>query len=166
MFVRKFNARDWQAYKALRLEALRLHADVFGGSYETESALSDKDWKQLLSKPGQAFFGLYDDEKLIGSAGVFTDWQDAKGKTALLVGSYIREAYRGQKLSHLLYAHRINWIINSGLFNRVVVGHKQGNEASRRANQAFGFEYTGHEERMWGNGSKGDLMIYEMRLAT
>ena len=38
MFVRKLEKNDWQTYKALRLEALRLHADVYGSTYAETAA--------------------------------------------------------------------------------------------------------------------------------
>jgi RimJ/RimL family protein N-acetyltransferase len=164
MFVKQFEAKDWPVYKAIRLEALARHEDVYGGSLKGESAWSDSQWEYMLGKSDQAFFGLYDGKTLIGSTCVFTARDDKSGKTALLAGSYIREEYRGQKLSRLLYAARLEWIIGRGQYDRVIVGHKDGNEASRRANQAFGFAHTGQEEDVWGDGSRGIKHSYEMRL--
>lgn len=164
MFVKQFEARDWPIYKAIRLEALARHENVYGGSYKGESAWSDSQWEYMLGKSDQAFFGLYDGRKLVGSTCVFTDRTDKSGKTALLAGSYIREDYRGRKLSRLLYAARLEWIIGRGQYDRVTVGHKDGNEASRRANQAFGFVETGRNDDVWGDGSRGIKYSYEMRL--
>lgn len=162
MFIKQFTADDWQTYKAIRLEALARHEDVYGGSFTGESAWSDSQWQHMLDSPKNAFFGLYDGKKLIGSTVVFTH-RDLD-KTALLAGSYIREEYRGKGLSRLLYAARIQWAIEGGAFNRIIVAHKEGNEASRRANQAFGFEYIGQEHTDWGDGSKAIKHSYEMRL--
>ncbi len=166
MFVKKFDVDDWQTYKDIRLEALSLHENVYGNSYAVESSWSDSQWQYMLGSQKNAFFGLYDGKKLIGNSAVFTDRNDKKGRTALLAGSYIREDYRGQKLSRLLYAARIEWIVGSGQFDCIAVGHKAGNEASRRANQAFGFDYIGQETKAWGDGSQGVLHKYEMRLAS
>jgi RimJ/RimL family protein N-acetyltransferase len=164
--VKKFEAEDWRTYKAMRLEGLSRHADVYGNSLKLESAWSDSQWEYMLGSPRNALFGLYDGTTLIGSSAVFTDRNDKKGRTALLAGSYIREEYRGRKLSRLLYAARIEWIVDCGRFDCITVGHKKGNEASRRANQAFGFTYAGEEEKDWGDGSRDILMKYEMRLAS
>jgi GNAT superfamily N-acetyltransferase len=164
MFVKKFNENDWQVYKAIRLEALSRHEDVYGGSFAGEAALGDDYWQDALARDEQAFFGLYDKGILVGSAGVYTDRDDKTGRTAKLVGGYIREAYRGQGLSRLLYEARIGWIVQSGLFDCITVGHKKGNDRSRGANQNAGFEFVGSEDTVWGDGSLGLLMRYEMRI--
>lgn len=164
MHIKKFEAQDWRIYKAIRLEALALHGHVFGGSLAAESAWSDSQWEYMLGKSDYAFFGLYDGRTLVGSTCVFTSRDDKTGRTALLAGSYIRENYRGRRLSRLLYAARIDWIIASNKYERILVGHREDNEASRRANQRFGFVRIGQEEKQWGDGSVGVLHNYEMRL--
>ncbi len=162
MFVRKFNAGDWHEYKAIRLEALRLHPDVYGDTYENMASREDSEWKMIVSGHNSAFFGLYDNNVLIGSSGIFL--QDEASKTGVLIGGYIRKEYRGQKLSRLLYQARIDWARESGLFDRLVIGHKKGNEASRRANQAFGFIPIGEIEYKFGDGQTAINLQYEMRL--
>jgi RimJ/RimL family protein N-acetyltransferase len=166
MFVKQFTIDDWQEYKAVRLEALAAHENVYGGSYAQESAWSDSQWQFLLVSEKNAFFGLYEGGALIGCAGVVTDRSDKTERTAVLIGSYIREDFRGRKLSRLLYAARIDWVVGSGKFDCIAVAHKEGNEASRRANQAFGFAHTGQETTSWGDGSQGVKHKYEMRIAS
>ncbi|PZQ45345.1 MAG: hypothetical protein DI551_07570 [Micavibrio aeruginosavorus] len=165
MFVKKLTGKDWKAYKTLRLEALSRHEDVFGASFEKEAEREDSVWQKMLSQGRQAFFGLYDGKDIVGITGIVADMHDESGRTAILIASYIREEYRGRKLSHLLYAARIDWAIKSGLFERIVVGHREGNEASRRANQAFGFELYAKEEQDWGDGARANIYRYEVRLA-
>lgn len=165
MFVRQFSAAEWDTYKSIRLEALSKHEDVFGSNHASEAAWSDSQWKHMLGRPNQAFFGLYDGKTLAGCTGIVTDRFDKTEKTAVLIASYIRESYRGRRLSRLLYAARIEWAMGCGHFERVIVGHKEGNEASRRANQSFGFEPIGEEEQVWGDGSKGKNFKYEIRIA-
>lgn len=164
MLVKKFSAGQWRDYRAIRLEALSLHADVYGNSLELEKSWSDRHWQEMLSDGRHAFFGLYDGDGLIGCTAVFTDRNDASGKTALLAGSYIREDYRGRGLSRKLYEARLEWIRAADRFDMAAVGHKDGNEVSRRANQAFGFAHAGTEEKTWGDGSKGIIHVYKMRL--
>jgi len=162
MFVRKLESGDWQIYRDLRLEALRLNAGVYGSSYEREKLRSDEAWKEDLSGQSSAFFGLFYGDVLIGSGGIFM--QDSASKTGMLIGGYIREAYRGQGFSRLIYEARIEWAKQSGLFDRIVVGHREGNEASRRANQAFGFQLIGEIYHVFGNGEQAKHMQYQLRL--
>lgn len=162
MFVRKLEKDDWQAYKALRLEALRLHADKYGSSYEENVGRSDAEWQDGLCGASQAFFGLFDGDDMVGTGGVFM--KDEGSRCGALIGGYIRKTYRGQGYSRLIYEARINWARESGLFDRLLIGHRKGNEASRRANQAFGFQYIGEQENVFGDGSKDIDVQYELRL--
>lgn len=165
MFVKKFEKDQWQAYRAVRLEALALHENIYGRSLKDESAWDDSQWAAMFAQDRFAFFGLYDDTALVGIACVFTDRSDKTGKSALLAGAYIKEEYRGQGLSRLLYEARIGWIVNCGHYDRITVGHKQDNEASRRANQRFGFRHVGQEQTSWGDGSDGVKHSYELKVA-
>lgn len=164
MLVKKLGFEDWQSYRALRLEALSLHENVYGGSFRDEAAWKDSQWQEMFANGKFAFFGLYADKELVGIGAVFQDRADKTGRTALLAAGYVREDYRGHGYSSLLYEARIDWIVNSGHYDLIAVGHKAGNEASRRANQRFGFNYVGQEVKNWGDGSSGVIHNYEMRL--
>jgi RimJ/RimL family protein N-acetyltransferase len=118
----------------------------------------------MVTSKDTAIFGLYDHETLIGSTAAFTDRADETGKTCFLAGSYIREEYRGHGLSKLFYEARIGWAKSHGGFNTITVGHREGNEASRRANQKFGFQFKETIEKQWGDGSTGTLHVYELRI--
>jgi len=162
MFVRKFEAADWAEYKAMRLEALHLHEDVYGTSYNDMLSRPDAEWQTMLGKDDQAFFGLFDGDTVIGIGGIFT--HNSEIRTGILIAGYIREAYRGRGLSRLLYQARIDWAKESGRFDRLVIGHREGNEASRRANQAFGFQPIGVIDYTFGNGDIAKDHQYELRL--
>lgn len=164
MHVRQLKEEDWQAYRTLRLEAVRLHAANYGLSYMQEAAKTEDEWRALMSHDTHQCFGLFDGQDMVGIGAVFTDGADGSGKTAFLAAGYIRLAYRGKGYSSLLYEHRIQWAIDSGRFHRIMVGHRHGNEASRRANQRFGFEYIGAEEKTFGDGNKAMHHQYEVRL--
>lgn len=165
MFVRELQESDWKDYKSLRLEAVRLYASNFGTSYMEEASKSDEDWRAMMLDVNSRYFGLYDDNgHMAGISAVFTYRLDQSGRTALLAAGYIRKLHRGRGYSHLLYQARIQWAIDSGRFNRILVGHRDGNEASRRANQAFGFEYIGSEQKKFGDGKSYVKHQYEVRL--
>lgn len=162
MFVRKLMPQDWPLYKTMRLEALRLHGDVYGTSYKEMADRTDAEWEAILAQEDSAFFVLFDGDGIIGIGGVFT--QDKSTRTGMLIAGYIREAYRGRGLSRLLYQARIDWAKQSGLFDRLLIGHREGNEASRRANQAFGFQPIGMIDYVFGNGETAKDHQYELRL--
>ena len=162
MFVRRLTPEDWPLYKEIRLEALRLHSDVYGTSYKDMCERPDAEWESILSQQDAAFFGLFDDQAIVGLGGVFT--QDKSTRTGMLIAGYIREEYRGKGLSKLIYQARIDWAKESGLFDRLLIGHREGNEASRRANQAFGFRPIGVIDYTFGNGDIAKDYQYELRI--
>lgn len=164
MYVRQLTKEDWQEYKALRLEAVLLHARNYGLSYRDEAIKTDRQWQDTICADTHQCFGLYDGNQMVGIGAVFTDGTDSSGATAFLAAGYIQLAHRGKGYSSLLYEHRIQWAIDSGRFKRILVGHRDGNEASRRANQRFGFEYIGAEEYQFGDGTRALHHKYEVRL--
>jgi RimJ/RimL family protein N-acetyltransferase len=162
MFVRKLSREDWPLYKKIRLEALRLHSDVYGTSYKDMCERPDAEWESILLQEDAAFFGLFDDQTIVGLGGVFT--QEKSTRTGMLIAGYIRADYRGRGLSKMIYQARIDWAKESGLFDRLLIGHREGNEASRRANQAFGFQPIGVVDYTFGNGDIAKDYQYELRL--
>lgn len=162
MFVRHLKAQDWPLYKHIRLEALRLHEDVYGTSFKEMCERHGSEWEDIVSQTDSAFFGLFDSDAIVGTGGIFT--HKTEERTGVLIGAYIREAYRGRGLSRLLYQARIDWAKQSGLFDRLLIGHREGNEASRRANQAFGFQPIGMIDYVFGNGETAKDHQYELRL--
>ncbi len=79
--------------------------------------------------------------------------------------SYIRQAYQGRGYSKLLYKARIDWAIEHKEWDRLIVSHRESNERSRRANQAFGFMFTHKSPHTWPDGAQEDEWHYEMDLA-
>ena len=107
-------------------------------------------------------FGLFSGGYLIGITGVFTSRHDPTGATALLGMSYIIPGYRRRGLSVLFYEIRLAWIESRPQFARVTVSHRLSNEASRRANQRFGFHLTSRTPNVWPDGTNEEEVCYEL----
>ena len=162
--IRQLFEEDWEFVRSIRLHALKQAADVFLSNYDKESAYDAETWKNRLRSDEGATFGLFDNDKIVGLTGIFTWKGDETGKTAILAMSFIDAAYRGKGYSKLFYEARIAWAKQKASFDKIRVSHREGNEASRRANQAFGFEYKSKEIVDWPDGSKDFEHIYEMDL--
>lgn len=160
--IRRWAESDWKIFKAIRLESLSAHADLFGPSYNVESAKDDAFWKECINQGG-AVFGLYDKEIVIGLTGVYR-YRASPADTAILCMSYIRAEYRGRGLSDLLYKARIDWAKQQDGIIKVLVEHREGNEASRRANQRWGFVFHSIKEQVYGNGETAKEYMYELRI--
>lgn len=162
--IRQLFEEDWEIARSIRLRALKQASDVFLSNYDKEAGYDAETWKSRLREESGATFGLFDNDKIIGLTGVFTWRGDNTGKTAILAMSFIEAAYRGKGYSKLFYEARIKWAKEKGSFDQIRVSHRQGNETSRRANQAFGFEFKGKEMVDWPDGSKDFEHNYELDL--
>jgi hypothetical protein len=84
MKIRLLESNDWQAFKALRLEALSLHPEAFGSSFEEESKLTDEAFQHGYNNCN--IFGAFVDDELIGCAGFYIN----ASKKCLTVVVYFR----------------------------------------------------------------------------
>ena len=163
--TRALTAPDFETFRQIRLRALREHPDVYSASYGEAAARTERDWTEMLDGKGKCIFGLFDGDKIIGLAAVFTSREDPGGETGVLAMDYIDPLYRGRGLSRLLYQARIDWAKQYLPFRRLVVSHREGNEPSRRANQSFEFKFVGKEEMDWPDGMRAADYVYELDLA-
>ncbi|MCB9983785.1 MAG: GNAT family N-acetyltransferase [Rhodospirillales bacterium] len=162
--IRQFSEEDWQQFRDIRLAALKDCEGVYLASYKNALNHSQSYWKETLRGGDRALFGLFDADKNIGLGSIFTWKDDPSGKTGILAMGYIVPAYRGQGFSKMLYEARINWAQNHPLIEKIVVSHRKGNEVSRRANQAYGFQPTGQQTLTFGNGQKDIDYTYVLHL--
>lgn len=165
IYTRQWTVDDWQTFKAMRLEALSKHENFFAFSYESALAKEDSFWQEkLLDVDKAAIFGLYDEDKSIGLTAIFRNWTGLEG-VAVLAMSYIRDEYRKRGLSEKLYQARIDWAKAQDDIHTLTVGHRNGNDASRGANQKLGFKFVRIEEdHDYGDGTKGQNHIYELKI--
>lgn len=164
MYTRRWEEKDWESFKTIRLEALSKHENFFAVSVESASAKEDNFWKNtLLDVNKAAIFGLYDSDKVIGLTAIFRDWRGREG-VAVLAMSYVREDYRNRRLSDLLYGARIEWAKEQGDIHTLVVGHREGNHISRSANQRWGFVLVSTEQQSFGDGVTDTHYTYELKI--
>lgn len=152
---------DWQAFKAIRLEALQLERAVYCASYEEMKDMPDAFWQNRLEETDRAYFDLYSGDELIGLSGIMRNADNMD--EAELIASYIRKEHRGKGSSQLFYAARIEWAKANG-FKRLIVSHRESNLASKHANQHFGFLYTHSVPKQWHDGQWEENVYYELIL--
>lgn len=161
--IRALDAKDWQTFRDVRLEALRHYPGNFGAHYAQEVKLTPEEWAARLTDPKERIFGLFEGKHLIGINGVVTYRDDPEGKTALMIMWYMRAGYQGRGLFENLVKAGVDWAESETRFDCIRVHHRDGNEASRRSNQKHGFTFIGQEPCDWPDGKTVDLMMYERR---
>lgn len=160
-YLRQFRADEVEAYRALRLEALRLEPGSFCSSYARESAFTAQEWNDRLCNPNSATYGLYDGPELVGVTAIFID--PRQPDTGQLVQDYIRRSHRARGLTRLFYQQRIAWARERGL-KRLIVGYREDNAASLGGGLREGFEPSHRESQSWPDGLVADCCYYRLQL--
>jgi RimJ/RimL family protein N-acetyltransferase len=104
-------------------------------------------------------WGLYDGDTCIGLTWLYAIPEETDA--VMFVASYIRDEYRKMGLSKLYYEARLAWALERG-YKRARIGHRAGNEASKAANQKFGFQYTHSVSMTWHDGTQADDVYYQL----
>lgn len=164
IYSRQLTPEDWERFRDTRLLALKNHQNLFGSTYEKESGYGPEQWQGTLGDTRHGVFGLFDGQDLIGLNAAFTYWNDESGKTAILAMWFLKEDCRGRGLFAPFVQNAVDWAKAQGRFERIIVSHRPGNEASRRTNQALGFVYTHTERETWPDGETTDHPFYEIRI--
>lgn len=162
--IRKFEERDWQILKEIRLKALKSDPGVFGSNYQKESEMTNEEWLGWLTNPDAASFGVFDGDQIVGMTGIAIHRDDLTKKSAILWGSWLEPVYRRQGISKQMYESRITWVRQHPTCEKIVVSHRAANAASKHANQKHGFVYTHKTTKQWPDGVEDDDLFYELRL--
>jgi RimJ/RimL family protein N-acetyltransferase len=103
--IRALAAADAEAYRAIRLEALQQVPDAFASSYEEESTRPLEVFRERLAgKFGGITFAAFADGEIAGTAGALREDRLKTSHKLLLVGVYVRPAFRGRGLGEGLVA--------------------------------------------------------------
>ena len=88
--VRVLDVSDTEAFRKLRLYALKTEGESLGPAYEDEVTMSYAQWKERVTPTDDMhWFGLFDRNKLIGVMRIAPWDEDASGSTALWGGAYL-----------------------------------------------------------------------------
>ncbi|WP_377288675.1 GNAT family N-acetyltransferase [Rhizobium sp. SG2393] len=90
--IRRALPDDADAFRAIRLEALRCEPSFFASSYDDWACLSEPDWKQRLADP--VFIAFQRDEP-VGIMGVLLQRAKKMAHRATIIMVYVRKALRG-----------------------------------------------------------------------
>lgn len=163
--VRDLVVSDWKQLKELRIESLIKHGDLFSEPLNEAKNRSDRGWQYLIQDPRSKILGAFVGDVMVGISAIFTDRADSSGKTGFLGMSYIREEFRGKDISREFFERRIAWAKESTTMERLAVGHREGNEPSRRNAVREGFTKDGVTENyLFTDGSRGTLVRYSRPL--
>lgn len=98
--VRALGGEDWQAYRRIRLEALRDAPEAFASSYEEEKDYDEAFWRLRMSRSTRLVAEL--DGRAVGIASV---GQASEDDVAELFGMWVAPEQRGQGVAWQLTQH-------------------------------------------------------------
>lgn len=141
--IKRLQEQDWELWKAIRLEALKLYPEAFGSSYEEESLWTDENFKQNLTKSD--IFGAFINHKLVGVAGFAIYGPQKLRHKGMLFTLYVKEENRSQGIAGQLLEKLIHHARTKVLQLHCSV--KVENHQATKLYQKHGFQIFGTEPR-------------------
>jgi ribosomal protein S18 acetylase RimI-like enzyme len=134
---------DWQAWRDVRLEALRLHPEAFGRSFAEEKDRSEEDWRHGLREV--TALALRENGAICGIAVYAQNSAMKMRHRASLFSMYIRAHARGKGAGDDL----VEAVLNEGRGNvlQIHCSVVTSNDPARRLYERHGFRIYGIEPR-------------------
>jgi RimJ/RimL family protein N-acetyltransferase len=144
--IRQVTIDDLDAYRDLRLEGLRDHPEAFGSDYATSLAQPREWWQGRVAPKGDGgTIQVADDGgELVGTAGLLRGDSPKQRHGAVLVGVYVRPAWRGTGLAGALIESCLAWGRERGV-RKVTLGVAVVNTPAIRRYTNCGFTVYGVE---------------------
>lgn len=153
--------QDWAEFRAIRLEALRLHSAMLAGSMADEENRTEEEWKKIITTPGRIHFLIKHDNDIVGQFGILVI--DRIPNTAILVGGYVHKKHRGKGLTDKAIEISESWARENG-FPRTRAYHREDNKIIRNILLKRGYVLVGQEDMTWSDGKMMPQYFYEKNL--
>ena len=154
--IRQLTPKDFQLWKSIRLEMLTVAPEAFGSSFEEEVAWTNENWQEALNK--NKIFGAFQEEKLIGTAGLQCHQDLKKKHIGWLFAVYVQAANRCLGVADQL----VNVVINEAIKTLLQLncGVIADNPSAAKIYERHGFVQYGVEPRALTQGDR----FYDLRL--
>jgi ribosomal protein S18 acetylase RimI-like enzyme len=157
--IRRLTAADAEAYRDLRLEALRTHPDAYADSAGDAARRPLSWWEAQLAD--RVFFGAHAEGQLKGTVNLRREQGAATGHRAWLLGMYVAPTARGTGMADALVEKLFAHAAEAGVLH-LYLGVAAHNETARRFYERHGFSTYGREPRAL---RQGDNFIDEFLMA-
>jgi RimJ/RimL family protein N-acetyltransferase len=109
--IRHAKPEDLESFRALRLEALKNHPDVFGMDYFDAASKENEYWiSRLKINPVEdALFFAEKDSQLVGMTGIHRSMATKARHSPFIWGVYVKPEYRGNHISESLIRACLEW---------------------------------------------------------
>lgn len=146
MNIRRLGPDDANAYRELRLRALREHPEAFTSSYEEAAVQPIGMTQQRLAGPSQKLWGAFEGETLCAMIGLDMETRIKNRHKATLVGMYVAPERAGRGVGHALVEAALQEA-RACAVELVVLTVTQGNSEAAKLYERCGFRSFGIEPR-------------------
>ncbi|BCQ28312.1 GNAT family N-acetyltransferase (plasmid) [Caballeronia sp. NK8] len=168
MFVRALTPADAESFQSLRLSALQLSPSSFASTYDDEKNRSlDEIAARLILTEKQAVFGAFDEEHLVGIAGVRCNVFRAHEHQAHLWGVYVAPGCRGAGVSRRLLAEAIGFAHEMAGVTQLHLTVASDNAVAIQLYQSLGFDtLTCEPDSIFSDCARDDDVLMCLRLTS
>ena len=109
--IRPAQESDAQAYRSLRLEALRNHPEAFSADYDLNAARPMSYWEErlrALGSEGMMFFAIHNTD-LIGMCGMYRGDSPKTRHSGAIISVYVQAEWRGLQVGEGLVNACMDW---------------------------------------------------------
>jgi RimJ/RimL family protein N-acetyltransferase len=146
--VRHLSSADVNAYRQLRLRALKESPESFATTYEEYVRRSIADEADRLTPTPDCFtLGAFLGDRLVGSVTFIRQTRRKTVHKASLVGMYVAPEYRRRGIGRALVAEFLRLAAQQPGLEQIQLTVVATNDAARRLYESFGFRIFGTEPR-------------------
>lgn len=163
MIVRRLTVDDLPVFRGIRLEALELEPQAFGDSFSVLSKKKDNYWKKELSNKWKTWYGVFNNNELVGIGSIKFVKSLKFNHIAHLSGIYVKKDQRGKGIGKLLFKTRIDEAFKNEKIKKLklIVNTSQTNAISLY--KSFNFREVGKLEAEFRlNDTFCDALLMEL----
>ena len=165
--VRVLAAEDLAAYRALRLQGLRLNPEAFGAEAADEEKLPLAELARRIEPTDRAWvLGAFDNSaKLRGLMGWYRERGAKQQHRSMIWGSYVETSYRRSGVGAALLATLLERVRGVSGLRLVQLHVSSGNLAAKALYAKFGFRFVAlHPESLQVAGRFVDEELWMLRV--
>jgi RimJ/RimL family protein N-acetyltransferase len=146
MQIRRLQAADATAYRALRIRALWEFPEAFTSSFEEDEKQPIEKWEVRLEGEHTMFWGAFEGEQLCGMVGLERETRAKNRHKGAVIGMYVSQEYFGTGMGRALIDALLAHAREQGL-ELLVLTVTEGNTVATNFYEAAGFRSFGIEPR-------------------
>ncbi len=154
VLVRETVMADWQAWRDIRLQALRDAPDAFGSTYAEQNRRGENHWRQRVAGSG-LFLAWIPEVSVAEPAGMAGGYQAAPG-TVELISMFVRPQARGRGVGEALIDAVTGWARERDATS-VHLWVTDINKHARRLYERCGFSVTAERQPLPSNPAIGEV---------